>query len=154
MPIILTNEAGKTHLTIQYDAANHWVYTNWIGYQTFENVVAGAMAYLAPIRENKCPYLLNDNRLLLGLWHHSLEWAATVWRPQAMEAGLTHFAHVVDPDSMATVTADQFQKGINRDFHMRVFSDIEEAKAWLREAQQADAEQKGSSQFQEKQLKK
>jgi hypothetical protein len=144
MFISLTNDEGSVHLTIRYDAANHWVYTNWIGYQTFENVVAGAMAYLGPVRENKCAYLLNDNRQLLGLWHHSLEWAVTTWRALAMEAGLTHFAHVVAPDSMATVTADAFHKGIHRDFHMRVFADIEEAKAWLREAQQA-AGQLGAS---------
>ncbi|QJX48766.1 STAS/SEC14 domain-containing protein [Hymenobacter taeanensis] len=137
MPIELTNGFGKVYLTIEYDAANRWVYNNWIGYQTFTGIIAGADACLFPLSENKCAYLLNDNRQVLGPWNHAVEWIATQWAPRAIEQGLTHFAHIVSPESMAAQSAESMFLGIGQRLEMRMFSDIEQAKAWLREAQQA-----------------
>ncbi|RZK52173.1 MAG: STAS/SEC14 domain-containing protein, partial [Hymenobacter sp.] len=88
----LVNGFGKTYLTIDYDAANNWVYNNWIGYQTYVGVIAGADACLPPLRENHCAYLLNDNRQVVGPWDHAVQWIATDWAPRAAGQGLTHFA--------------------------------------------------------------
>ncbi|MBC6699293.1 STAS/SEC14 domain-containing protein [Hymenobacter sp. BT190] len=132
----LTNGFGKVYLTIDYDAANHWVCNNWIGYQTYTGVIAGADACLFPIRDNSCPYLLNDNRQVLGPWDHAVEWIATNWAPRAIEAGLTHFAHIVSSESLAASSAQSMFLGIGGRLHMRMFSDAAEAQQWLREAQQ------------------
>jgi hypothetical protein len=137
MPLELFNDAGNLYLSITYDAANKWVYSNWLGYQTYDSVVSGAEACLVSLQENQCPYLLNDNRHLLGLWDEAVGWTITDWVPRVIELGLTHFAHVVNPDSMATLTADSLYHGVHRRLKMRVFDDIEIAKAWLRDAQQA-----------------
>ena len=64
----LLNGFGKVYLTIDYDAANQWVYNNWIGYQTYTGIISGADACLVPLRENHCAYLLNDNSGLRGPW--------------------------------------------------------------------------------------
>ncbi|WBA42943.1 STAS/SEC14 domain-containing protein [Hymenobacter canadensis] len=131
----LTNGFGKVYLTINYDAANHWVYNNWIGYQTYTGVIAGADACLFPIQENNCRYLLNDNRQVVGPWDHAVEWIATNWAPRATTVGLTHFAHIVSAESLAASSAQSMFLGIGGRLHMRMFSSMEEAQNWLREAQ-------------------
>lgn len=130
----LTNGFGKVYLTIEYNAANHWVYNNWIGYQTHAGIVMGADACLRPLLEHTCSYLLNDNRQVLGPWDHAVDWIVTVWAPRAIAQGLTHFAHVVSPESMAALSAEAMHIGIGGRLHMRMFSDIDLAQKWLREA--------------------
>ena len=132
----LTNGFGKVYLTTEYDAANQWVYNNWIGYQTYTGIIAGADACLLPLREHACAYLLNDNRQVIGPWDHAVEWIVTNWANRATEQGLTYFAHVVSADSLAAHSAEAMHIGIGGRLQMRMFSDIAEARAWLRAAQQ------------------
>jgi hypothetical protein len=136
MPATLTNGFGKVYLSIEYDAANGWVYNNWIGYQTYIGIIAGADACLHPLRENACAYLLNDNREVIGPWDHAVEWIVSDWAPRAIAQGLTHFANVVSPESMAAQSAEAMRLGIEGQLQMRMFDDIMEAQVWLREAQQ------------------
>jgi hypothetical protein len=133
----LINGFGKVYLTIQYDAANKWVYNNWTGYQTYIGIVAGADACLAPLQENRCAYLLNDNRQVLGPWDHAVEWVVTNWAPRAIAQGLTHFANVVSPESLAAGSARAMALGLEGQLQMHTFTTIEDAQAWLREAQNA-----------------
>ena len=135
----LTNGFGKVYLTIEYDTTGKWVYNNWIGYQTYIGIITGADACLHPLLENRCAYLLNDNRRVIGPWDHAVQWIATDWAPRAIAQGLTHFAHVVSPESLAAVSAEAMHTGIGGRLEMRMFSDIIEAQAWLREAQQRAA---------------
>ncbi|GAB3637284.1 hypothetical protein GCM10027422_28740 [Hymenobacter arcticus] len=136
MPTDLTNGFGKVYLRISYDAANHWVYNDWIGYQTYVGIVAGADACLLPLAENRCAYLLNDNRQVIGPWDHAVEWIVTNWAPRAIAIGLTHFANVVSPESLAASSAQSMALGLEGQLKMHLFSDIEEAQQWLRKAQQ------------------
>lgn len=138
----LTNGFGKVYLTIAYDRPNHWVYNNWVGYQTYTGVISGADACLHPLRENACPYLLNDNRQVLGPWDHAVEWIATNWAPRAIEAGLTHFAQVVSSESMAAGSAQSMVLGIGERLHVHMFNNLSEAQAWLRGARTAAASAK------------
>ena len=137
MPTELTNGFGKVYLAIEHDAANGWVYNNWIGYQTYTGIIAGADACLHPLRENACAYLLNDNREVIGPWDHAVEWIVTDWAPRAIAQGLTHFANVVSSESMAAQSAEAMRLGIEGQLQMRMFGDITHAQAWLRDAQQA-----------------
>jgi hypothetical protein len=133
----LTNAFGKVYLTIDYDAANGWVYNNWIGYQTLPGIVAGADACLIPLRKNACAYLLNDNREVVGPWDHAVEWIVTDWAPRAIAQGLSYFANVVSPESMAALSAETMRLGLGGRLQMRMFGNIDEAQAWLREQQAA-----------------
>jgi hypothetical protein len=133
----LTNGFGKVYLTVAYDAANRWVYNNWVGYQTLSGIKVGADACLQPLREQTCAYLLNDNREVIGPWDHAVDWIVTDWAPRAIAQGLTHFANVVSPESMAALSAEAMLLGIGNQLQMRMFGDIEAAQAWLRAAQQA-----------------
>ncbi|RZL16070.1 MAG: STAS/SEC14 domain-containing protein [Hymenobacter sp.] len=136
MPTDLTNGFGKVYLRISYDAATRWVYNDWIGYQTYVGIVAGADACLLPLAENRCAYLLNDNRQVIGPWDHAVEWIVTNWAPRAIAIGLTHFANVVSPESLAASSAQSMALGLEGQLQMHLFSDIEKAQQWLREAQQ------------------
>ena len=136
MPTELVNGFGKIYLTIAYDEANRWVYNDWVGYQTYVGIVAGADACLLPLVEHKCAYLLNDNRQVIGPWDHAVSWIVTNWAPRAIAAGLTHFANVVSPESLAASSAQSMALGLNGQLQMHQFPDVEQAKQWLREAQQ------------------
>jgi hypothetical protein len=132
----LLNGFGKVYLTIDYDATNTWVYNNWIGYQTYTGIITGAQACLPLLQENTCAYLLNDNRQVIGPWDHAVEWIVTVWADLAIKQGLTHFAHVVSPDSLAAQSATSMYIGLGGRLQMRMFGNIDQAQAWLRGAQQ------------------
>jgi hypothetical protein len=132
----LLNGFGKIYLRITYDAANHWVRNEWIGYQTYVGIVAGADACLGPLVENQCAYLLNDNRQVIGPWDHAVEWIVTNWAPRAIASGLTHFANVVSPESLAAGSAQSMALGLEGQLQMHMFGDIDEAQQWLREARQ------------------
>ncbi len=135
MPTDLINGFGNVYLTIDYDAANHWVHNEWIGYQTYVGIVAGADACLPPLRENHCAYLLNDNRRVTGPWDHAVEWIVSNWAPRAIAQGLTHFANVVSPEALAANSARSMLLGLHGQLHMQLFGDIKEAQAWLHQAQ-------------------
>ncbi|GAA3994836.1 hypothetical protein GCM10022408_01560 [Hymenobacter fastidiosus] len=137
----LSNGFGKVYLTIEHDATNNWVHNNWIGYQTYVGIIAGADACLHPLAKHECAYLLNDNRLVIGPWDHAVEWIVTDWAPRAIAQGLTHFAQVVSPESLAAMSAEAMHLGIGGRLQMRMFSDIGEARTWLRQAQQSGARQ-------------
>jgi hypothetical protein len=131
----LKNGFGKVYLTTEFEKANGWVYNNWIGYQTLPGIMVGADACLKPLQQNACACLLNDNREVIGPWDHAVEWIVTDWAPRALAIGLTHFANVVSPDSMAALSAESMRLGLGGMLQMRMFGNIDEAKAWLREAQ-------------------
>jgi hypothetical protein len=136
MPTDLLNGFGNVYLSIEYDAAGRWVYNEWIGTQTYVGIVAGADACLLPLREHSCAYLLNDNRRVIGPWDHAVDWVVSNWAPRAIAQGLTHFANVVSPEALAASSAHSMLLGLHGQLSMRMFGDIEEAKAWLHEAQQ------------------
>ena len=133
----VTNAFGKVYLTTKYDGANGWVYNDWTGYQTKPGIMAGADACLVPLRKNACAFLLNDNGKVVGPWDHAVEWIVTDWAPRAIAQGLTHFANVVSPESMAAVSAEAMNIGLGGRLQMRMFGSIGEAQAWLREEQKA-----------------
>jgi len=136
MPTELINGFGKVYLTIEFDEANQWVYNNWIGYQTYVGIIAGADACLHPLRQHACAYLLNDNRQVLGPWDHAIEWLVTNWVPRAISQGLTHFAHVISSESLAALSAEAMHLGIGGQLQMHMFDDMTTARNWLQLAQQ------------------
>ena len=133
----LSNAFGNVFLTIEYDTVNNWIYTNWIGYQTEESVIAGGNAFMEILEETKCPYLLNDNREVIGPWDHAIKWLAKDLAPRAIVAGLTHFAHVVSSDALAAKSVKKLKKNIfaGLQMQMQIFENMENAQEWLKEAQ-------------------
>ena len=134
MKAILTNSFDKVFLTIEFDAANQWIYNNWIGVLPTEKVIQGCQATLDFLRDKPCPHMLNDNREVIGSWNSANDWIAQNWMPQALSMGLKRFAHVVSPGIFGQASAAEMITRVGSQFEMRLFEDMEMAKAWLREA--------------------
>jgi hypothetical protein len=64
-----------------------------------------------------------------------VEWIVTNWAPRAIASGLTHFANVVSPDSLAAGSARAMSQGLKGQLNVQQFGDLAEAHRWLREAQ-------------------
>lgn len=122
-------------LASAYDAENGWVYNNWFGSQTLESVQQGAEACLEVLAATKCSYLLNDNRLVAGPWSQATEWIATIWMPRAVAVGLTHFAHIISPEPLARLSAENMRHRIKNAFRMQIFEELAQAEAWLKQIQ-------------------
>jgi hypothetical protein len=63
------------------------------------------------------------------------EWIAQNWAPRAIAQGLTHFAHVISPESLARLSAENLQYSIGASLQMQIFENAEKAKVWLQQVQ-------------------
>ncbi|MEJ8756139.1 hypothetical protein WG947_03965 [Pontibacter sp. H259] len=129
----LKASTGKTYLKIKADLAEKWIYSDWIGYPTPDNVAEGSITYLDAMKAHNFDKILNDNRNLVGRWDQSLNWVKQVWLPYAVKAGLKKFAHIAHADALATGAASVMKDIVKDHLEMQVFSDLETAKNWLRE---------------------
>ncbi|PKV63303.1 STAS/SEC14 domain-containing protein [Pontibacter ramchanderi] len=132
----LTSSTGKTYLTIHYDEQHKWVYNDWTGYVSPENVKQGSLAVLEAIRQYNAACGLNDNRKLVGRWDESVGWIEQEWIPMAAEAGLRYYAHIVNEDAFAAASSADMLSRVQGRFEMRIFEDASEARAWLTACQQ------------------
>ena len=130
----LTNSFDKVYLTIEFDEANNWIYNNWFGVLPTDKVIQGCQATIDFLRENRCHNMLNDNSAVIGSWNSANEWIAQNWVPQVLSLGLKRFAHVVSPGIFGQASAAEMVTRVGTQLEMRLFENIELAKAWLREA--------------------
>ena len=128
----LKNAFGRVFLTIEVDYKNKWVFVDWMGYLTESNIKTGAMAYIDALSKAGFQCVLNDTRLILGGWDHSLEWVLNEWAPHAARAGLKHFAMITTPETFAESTASTFYAKL-KSFQAKVFDDKTIAEQWLRQ---------------------
>ena len=130
----VANAFGKVFLTMEYEPQNHLTYNSWQGYLTLDSIIKGANVGIEFLAQTKCPHLLNDNTHVSGPWDHAVAWIAQDWTPRAIALGLTHFAHVVDVQSFAALSAESMVSGVSGLFEMRIFGDVASARAWLKAA--------------------
>ncbi len=126
-------------MTAEYDSENLWVRNYWQGQQTYVGMVAGGNACLALLQQHQCHYLLSDKRQAVGLWDETMEWITTSWTPRAVAAGMTHLAQVVSVESLPAHSSEIMRHRLEEKCYIRTFSGMAEAQAWLRAAQQANA---------------
>lgn len=128
----LTNPFGRVFLTINEDTRNRWIHVNWMGYLTEENIKMGATAYIEALAKAEYNCVLNDTRLVIGSWNHSLNWVLKEWAPTAAGAGLKHFAMITTPETFAQSSAVSFYEQLKH-FEIEVFDELGNAKEWLRQ---------------------
>ncbi|KAA9340741.1 hypothetical protein [Adhaeribacter soli] len=127
---------GRIFLKMEYDPENNWIYCNWIGYISPDSISLSITELGNLIKEKSCPYLLNDNRELLGPWDKANEKLEKEVFPKFIEYGLRYMAHVLAPNIAGALSAQDLHRRVNNTFQMHLFGDIEKAKAWLRDCQQ------------------
>ena len=130
-----TNSLGELYLTTEFDSQNNWIYNDWQGLISNESVVQGSVSILQLLERTRCPYVLNDNRNLLGSWKQANNWIEQTWIPQALAAGLRYYAHIVAPGVFGQAAAEDMHLRVGSHFQMHLFESLEEASNWLRDMQ-------------------
>ena len=128
----LRSSLDKIYLTIETDHENRWIFADWQGYLTAENIKVGANAYTQAVADSGFSCVLNDTRSVRGPWDHSMDWVINEWAPNAAKAGLRHFAMISTPETLADGSAASFYGQLTA-FQGNVFDNMAEARAWLRQ---------------------
>ncbi|GAB2963857.1 hypothetical protein GCM10027048_36310 [Hymenobacter coalescens] len=126
---------GHVFLTAERNRHEGWIHAQWSGVQTLETVQEGGLAYVQMLREEPCSKLLNDHRELIGRFTEANDWIAQVWTPLIVQAGLRYFAHVLSPGIFGQLSIEDLHQRIGEVFELKMFDDLEQAKAWLRSVQ-------------------
>lgn len=123
---------GKVYLTIEVDTENRWIFTDWQGYLTAENIKTGATAYVNALAKAGFSCVLNDTRSVRGPWDHSMDWVLNEWAPSAAQAGLRYFAMITTPETLADSSNATFYAQLTA-FEAQLFDNLVDARAWLRQ---------------------
>lgn len=103
----LKTRDDKLFITCEYLQDKNYLYSNWIGsYLPVEDVKNGTLLVLEMIKEYSATTLINDNRELEGVWDEANEFIEKIWMPQAIDAGLKKFAHILSPNLYAQLSAE------------------------------------------------
>ncbi|HEX8552934.1 MAG TPA: STAS/SEC14 domain-containing protein [Abditibacteriaceae bacterium] len=123
----------ESYCQIYLDETEGWLHVNWTGYQTVESVKRNCEEMLVLMVQHKAFRVLNDNTNVLGIWSGAAAWGASSWFPRMHAAGLTHFAWVYSPSRFSQISTDATLSLMDAESTgVRVFYEIEDAKAWLR----------------------
>lgn len=137
----LKNSFGKVFFTLEYNKNEDYIYADWIGFVTVENVIEGATKVAELLEKTKCPSFINDNTRLTGPWKNANDWIEKEWTPRALQAGLKNFAFVVSPNIFGELSATDL--GVRLDslgFEMKSFKDLQVSKDWIKERVQVAVE--------------
>lgn len=125
----------KNYINIKHVNDKNLIYANWKAtYLTIEEVKEGTLLVLEAIKEYKTSWLVNDNRELSGSWDGANDWIVEVWMPQAIEAGLQKFAHIIAKDLYAQLSAEFMEDNtekIEGGFELKMFDNYDDAENWL-----------------------
>jgi len=130
MKSTLTNALGEVYFETEFDPANGWVYGNWKGYVTVEEVINGANLGLQTLIKHKTGKFLNDNSQLEGPWEDANDWIANDWMPRALSAGLSKCAYIISPDIFGQLSAESLNTRV-QGLERQLFDNRKEAEKWL-----------------------
>lgn len=83
---------SAANLAIEYDLVDDFMRARWAREQTVETIQAGYAQILVELKAVYCHRLLDDQRLINGLWAELADWVALDWYPRAQQAGLSSHA--------------------------------------------------------------
>jgi len=124
----------KAFIELALHPENKWLYANWIGTPTIEQVKEGLEDILTAFKEHHIHYLLNDNRQLTGTWSGAMEWIVEDWAPRAAQSGWKAVAFIYSPDVFAQFSVDSLMVAGDAETSavaQKSFRGIQEAIDWL-----------------------
>jgi hypothetical protein len=116
------------NIDISYSDTEQVLYCDWIGVQDEAGLKRAGEMILTLLAAKKCSKVLNDNTRVIGPWYHSVNWTASTWFPDMIEAGLRHFAWVCSKDIFAQLSA---KRAIPEGNVIKAFQTYDEAFEWL-----------------------
>lgn len=121
-------------ISIAFNKEKNWIEADWTGFQNLESVKNGCLNIHKLLKANGCTKVLNDNTHVQGNWSEAVDWGQQVWFPMMEQAGTKHFAWIYSPSTFAQLSAEKSVDMLQREITTRLFSDRNEAKAWLEKA--------------------
>jgi len=131
MKLELKSQNGTTFLYLEYDQVNQWLYANWIGYQSVDNVKRGVMEIVQMLDKYNFSKLLNDNRALIGPWDKANAWVEGSILP-AGGSRIKYMAHVISPGIFGQLSVQDLQARLQDKIQIKLFEDIRKAEDWLK----------------------
>ncbi len=133
-PLLTNNNLlyQKDFLRIYYNTINHWVYADWVGYQTTETIKTGAELLLKAVAETQSYKLINDNTNLTGMKANAVEWLSKDFSPRLYKAGLQYLAWIYKTRSLSEPSADDVIAQSKSDIIVIVFDNVATAETWLK----------------------
>ncbi len=125
---------ASKNIDIEFNEQEKFMYVNWKGFQTVENVKFGCEKILDFLKQKKVSRVINDNRLVTGPWQGAAEWTAKEWFPRMFAAGLTHFAWVQSASVFSQLSTDKTLSETDGSWKtqgIRTFDDLEQARRWV-----------------------
>lgn len=105
-------------------------FRDFIDGDDFRNAALSVVKLLGERRGHK---LLTDSRVMKAVTQEDQRWVDTEWQVKVRAAGLTHNAVVVPKSAVAKMVMNAVVKKIPAGaIEFAYFSDVEEAKRWLR----------------------
>jgi LytTr DNA-binding domain len=117
------------YLVVEYDERG-FVYANWKGYVSVEQVKEGVEKILNLHIQYHCHRLINDNRELFGSWTQCIRWFETDFMPRAIATGLEKIAFIYSRDPSARYSVDRFLE-VNDQYSAQTFEDHRTAIDWI-----------------------
>ena len=134
MVIVLKNSLGEEYYRASYDSENHWVYNDWHGFVTLDEVIKGSEETLQLLKASRSTKILNDNRHLSGTWSEATGWLSSAWIRRAEKAGVKKIAHILSSDILGMDSAREFGGKIrSSQIEFRLFGSKYDAEMWLKE---------------------
>lgn len=122
----------ESHIAIELNHNENWLYVNWRGFVNYELVTGGCEKILHFMKERQCFRILNDNTQVEGMWSAAAKWGGEVWFPALREAGLEYFAWVYSPSVLSRLSTDKTIRSTQSPDYIKTFDDLEQAMTWLR----------------------
>jgi hypothetical protein len=121
-------------LTISYDYTDDWLYLDWHGNISDDDVMAGALKLLELLKQERCAKVLNDNSHISGLWDDAAKWGSDVFFPMLYDAGCRYFAWVFSSERFSQLSAELAVQRTTAGIGIMTFRDLTTAAEWLRHA--------------------
>lgn len=136
------------YISVEYDSA-HYIYANWKGYVTVQQVKDGVYRVLEGMTAHGCGDVLNDNRELLGSWTQAIRILSTEVMPKLVEGGLKRVAFIYSKFHSARYSVDRFLE-TNDQYTGQPFEDYHSALEWLTENRVSEIRTEGNITIREK----
>jgi hypothetical protein len=121
----------QTNITICHCPDDEWLYVDWTGYQSVEQVKQGCEQMLLYMIAQQTFDVLNDNTNVSGIWIGAADWVGSDWFPRMRAKGLRRFAWVYSPSRFSQISTNT-ALAVAPPNVARVFDEKEAAEKWLR----------------------
>ncbi|MBB6609838.1 hypothetical protein H7F15_02200 [Pontibacter sp. Tf4] len=119
------------YLTIEYNAIDDYVYSEWHGELTNDTIKQGYESILFYLKKEYCHKLLDNHYDVQGLWADLAEWCAYDWHPRAEAAGLNFHAVIYANSHFSKLSTDRAIQLVKNGI-IKGFDSVQDAESWLK----------------------